>query len=87
MGAPEGSRVRGEGLNVVELMRRELGIHPENGKRLLAAGYVGLGGRTLCANDRELDPDEASGKTLSVVGRELRIVAPTRYIKPQAALF
>lgn len=84
MGATKGASLRGEDL--IGLMKRELGIHPDNGRRLLAAGYVSVGGQTVGASD-ELPWDEARGKTLEVVKRKLRLVAPTRAIVPQGELF
>lgn len=72
-------------IDLVELMHVELGIHPANGKRLLAAGYVTLDGERFALT--EIPHDEARGRFLDVLGRQLRIEVPTRRLPPQGELF
>lgn len=74
-----------DSIDVVDLMADELGIHAANGERLLERGYVTLDGETL--QERFLDPRESNGRYLTVLGRQLRVQAPTRYLPPQGELF
>jgi hypothetical protein len=74
-----------DAISLVDLMAAELGVHPDNGKRLLAAGYVTLDGEKV--RELELPADEARGRFLDVLGRQLRIEVPTRRLPPQGELF
>jgi hypothetical protein len=71
--------------NLLALMHAELGIHPDNGKRLLAAGYVTLDGEPLTAE--RLPCESGRNKTLAVLGRQTRLEAPTKYLPDQGELF
>lgn len=74
-----------DAIDVVKLMAEELGIHSDNGERLLERGYVTLDEERL--SERFLDPTAANGRYLTVLGRQLRVQAPTRYLPPQGELF
>jgi hypothetical protein len=71
--------------NVLALMEAEFGIHPENGKRLLAAGYVTLDDEPFA--ETRLPCEEGRGRFLKVLGRQVRLQAPTKHLPAQGGLF
>jgi hypothetical protein len=71
--------------DVLALMKAEFGIHPDNGKRLLAAGYVTLDDEPFA--EMRLPVEDGRGRFLKVLGREVRLQAPTKYLPPQGELF